>query len=231
MRALQRRDQQGWLTCLFIYPSIHLSIHPSVYLFIHYLSISIRRFTIRSGSCRRKWQPIQYSCLENPMDRGAWQATIHGVASRGRGGPLSVDYKLESQESWWCNPVWVWRPENQGADGASLWVQEPRAPVFKGGRERAPRLRQRVNPALPHRFVRLSASELEDTHLPWRGASAQPGHSCCDHWCSKGLLLSSDSLVAQTVKRLPTMRETRVRSLGWEDPLEKEMATHSSTLA
>ena len=33
------------------------------------------------------------------------------------------------------------------------------------------------------------------------------------------------------VKRLPTMRETRVRSLAWEDPLEKEMATHSSTLA
>ena len=39
------------------------------------------------------------------------------------------------------------------------------------------------------------------------------------------------SLVAQTVKRLSTVRETRVRSLGPEDPLEKEMATHSSTLA
>ena len=39
------------------------------------------------------------------------------------------------------------------------------------------------------------------------------------------------SLVAQTVKRLPAMRETRVPLLGWEDPLEKEMATHSSTLA
>ena len=39
------------------------------------------------------------------------------------------------------------------------------------------------------------------------------------------------SLVAQTVKRLPTMWETRVRSLDWEDLLEKEMAVHSSTLA
>ena len=39
------------------------------------------------------------------------------------------------------------------------------------------------------------------------------------------------SLVAQTVKRLPTMREIRVRSLGREDPLEKEMATHSRILA
>ena len=39
------------------------------------------------------------------------------------------------------------------------------------------------------------------------------------------------SLVAQTVKHLPSMRETWVRFLGWEDPLEKEMAIHSSTLA
>ena len=37
--------------------------------------------------------------------------------------------------------------------------------------------------------------------------------------------------MAQTVKRLPIMRETRVRFLGWEDPLEKEMAIHSSTIA
>ena len=39
------------------------------------------------------------------------------------------------------------------------------------------------------------------------------------------------SLVAQRVKHLPTMQDTWVRSLGQEDPLEKEMATHSSTLA
>ena len=39
------------------------------------------------------------------------------------------------------------------------------------------------------------------------------------------------SLLAQMVKRLPTMWETRVQSWGREDPLEKEMATHSSTLA
>ena len=37
--------------------------------------------------------------------------------------------------------------------------------------------------------------------------------------------------MAQTVKRLPAMQETQVRSLGQEDPLEKEMAIHSSTLA
>ena len=37
--------------------------------------------------------------------------------------------------------------------------------------------------------------------------------------------------ILQSVKNLPAVQETRVRSLGWEDPLEKEMATHSSILA
>ena len=39
------------------------------------------------------------------------------------------------------------------------------------------------------------------------------------------------SLVAQMVKNLLAMQETQVQSLGWEDPLEEEMATHSSILA
>ena len=53
--------------------------------------------------------------------------------------------------------------------------------------------------------------------------------------CQKNLISTpkgwETSLVAQTVKRLPTTWETWVRSLGREDPLEKEMATHSSILA
>ena len=64
------------------------------------------------------------------------------------------------------------------------------------------------------------------------------------NWYHKHLINNSDSLtevvlyiwtntdkVAQTIKRLPTVWETRVRSLGQEDPLEKEMATQPSTLA
>ena len=39
------------------------------------------------------------------------------------------------------------------------------------------------------------------------------------------------SLVIQSIKNMPAMQETRVRSPGWEDPLMKEMATHSSILA
>ena len=42
---------------------------------------------------------------------------------------------------------------------------------------------------------------------------------------------TQDFPVAQTVKHLPTVRDTWARSLGWEDPLERAMATHSSTLA
>ena len=42
---------------------------------------------------------------------------------------------------------------------------------------------------------------------------------------------SLGGVVAQRLKCLPAMRETRVQSLGWEDPLEKDMATHSSILA
>ena len=50
-------------------------------------------------------------------------------------------------------------------------------------------------------------------------------------WACYDLEQCGASLVAQTVKRPPAMQETQVRSLGREDPLEKEMATHSSTLA
>ena len=50
-------------------------------------------------------------------------------------------------------------------------------------------------------------------------------------WYGSPFLSLTASLVAQRVKRFPTMWETWVRSLGQKDPLEKEMATHSSTLA
>ena len=45
------------------------------------------------------------------------------------------------------------------------------------------------------------------------------------------LIFWGASLVAQRLKHLPAMRETRVRALSWEDPLEEGMATHSSILA
>ena len=81
--------------------------------------------------------PLQYSCLENPRDRGTWWAAIYGVAQRRT------------------------RLKQLSSSSSYLWA----------------------------------------------------------------------SLVAQTVKNLPTMRETWILSLGWEDLLEEGMATHSSFLA
>ena len=68
------------------------------------------------------------------------------------------------------------------------------------------------------------------------------GHSFClqgthrfmdqaDKWKGQWFYMWRSALVAQRLKHLPAMQETWVRSLGPEDPLEKEMATHSSTLA
>ena len=48
---------------------------------------------------------------------------------------------------------------------------------------------------------------------------------------AQGPCMLCASLVAQTVKKPPAVQETQVQSLGWEDPLEKGMATHSSILS
>ena len=45
------------------------------------------------------------------------------------------------------------------------------------------------------------------------------------------LITAYVKVIAQSVKNLPAVHETRVQSLGWEDPLEKEMVTHSSLFA
>ena len=71
----------------------------------------------------------------------------------------------------------------------------------------------------------MSACNAEDhTLIPGLGRS--PGEGI-----GYPLQYSWASLVAQKVKNPPAMRETRVRSLGWEDPLEEGMAIHSSILA
>ena len=44
----------------------------------------------REDPLERAWQPLQYFCLENPMDRGAWRATVHGVAESDMPEPNKV---------------------------------------------------------------------------------------------------------------------------------------------
>ena len=83
-----------------------------------------------------------------------------------------------------------------------------------------------------------SLSRVRLFTTPWTAAYQAPpsmGFSRQEYWSGVDpfLLIGLNwaSLVAQMVKHLPIMRETQIQSLGREDPLEKEMATHSSTLA
>ena len=63
------------------------------------------------------------------------------------------------------------------------------------------------------------------------GVSARTIYQCLDSSVKISLAIIWASLVAQLGKNLPAMQESQVRFLGQEDPLEKEMAIHSSTLA
>ena len=81
-----------------------------------------------------------------------------------------------------------------------------------------------------------SISELGRTLGEGNGNPLQ--YSCLDNPMERGAWQSTNftgfclraSLVAQTVKNLPAMQEIQVQSLGWEDPLQKAMAIHSSIL-
>ena len=68
----------------------------------------------------------------------------------------------------------------------------------------------------------------KQTGLYPHGAQSRKGDTRTKHIFFKVIMASQ---VAQAVKNLPAMWETGVQSLGWEDPLEKGMATHSSILA
>ena len=79
--------------------------------------------------------------------------------------------------------------------------------------------------------VSLCFLDLPIVHVSCRSKIAILCCSQINSFCCKTQWLFYCFMVAQTVKRLPTMWEIRVRSLGREDPLNKEMATHSSILA
>ena len=69
---------------------------------------------------RRQWHPFQYSCLENPMDGGAWWATVHGVAkSRTRLSDFTFSFHLHALEKEMAthSSVLVWRIPGTGEPG------------------------------------------------------------------------------------------------------------------
>ena len=85
---------------------------------------------------------------------------------------------------------------------------------------------QGSNPHLLHcRWILLLLSHLRSPHTPL--GNPPPTHT---HEILLSYNKNEGFPVAQTVKNLPAMPETQVQSLGWEDPLENESATHSSIL-
>ena len=108
----------------------------------------------------------------NPMDRGAWQAAVHGITK---------------------SQMWL------GNEAQTIYEGNPLTSICQMGREML-----ELSPGLvaPESTIFVCAPA---PHLAF--------------------------LVAQTVKSPPVMRKIQVRSLGWEDPLEKGMATHCSILA
>ena len=75
--------------------------------------------------------PLQYSCLENPMDGGAWWATVHGVAkSRTRLNDFTLTFHFHALEEEMAthSSVLAWRiPEMGSLVGCRLWVAQSRA--------------------------------------------------------------------------------------------------------
>ena len=101
----------------------------------------------------------------------------------------------------------------------TLWTIAHQVPLFSARiLESFPPLENLRNPGSKPHLLHL---------LLWQADSLPLNHLGSPYLGNQKL----SSLVAQMVKCLPAMRETRVQSLGWEDLLEKETATHSSILA
>ena len=128
---------------------------------------------------------LQYSCLENSMDRGAWWATVHGVTKS------QIRLRLCVLN---CNFLQFYRKTGDG-NGNPLQCSCLENPRDRGAW-----------------WAAICGVTQSQTRL-------------------KRLSSSRASLVAQRLKHVPGIWETWVRSLGWKDPLESEMATHSSILA
>ena len=130
--------------------------------------------------------PLQYSCLENPMDRGPWPATVHGVARVG------------------CNLVT--KPPST-SELLTFWLVR-NYPVHC-----------RMFSSIPGIYSPEVNGHPHPTVVTTKNVS---GHS---KWGFPGALVVMNRLPIQEVS------EVQVLSLDWEDPLQKNRATHSSTLA
>ena len=115
-----------------------------------------------------------------------------------------------------CAPAWAPLPSGEKGswEGAALEAQQSTFQPSSWEKEE-----EQVKTLLPPPVLQRS---LWTSCVCHPNPDAPFGHLCVFAWAP---------LVAQSVKNLPAVQETWVRSLGWEDPLEEGMATHSSILA
>ena len=115
-----------------------------------------------------------------------------------------------------------------------IWTTEGRQQVRNQQEEEGQARLRPVKSAVRHpsSCPKLESEERDFEQPPINAAQSTRNQKCLtSDCCFDDCFSKNPAHVAYTVKHLPTVRETRVRSRGWEDPLEKEMATHSSTLA
>ena len=82
--------------------------------------LCVRQYGIRDTNRRRQWHPLQYSCLENPMDGGAWWAAVHGVAqSQTRLSDFTFTFHFPALEKEMAphSSVLAWRIPGMGEPG------------------------------------------------------------------------------------------------------------------
>ena len=187
--------------------------------------------------------PLQYSYLENPMDGGAWWAAVHGVTkSRTRLSDFTFTFHFHTLEEEMAthSSVLAWRIPGTGEPGGLPSMGLHRvghdwSDLTVAGTTEHTHTHTSISPSATRKLAKLNFN-LPKTHVDINIAVFKKQQHLAG-WDSElprsrdNRFISWVSCIAQSLKHLPAMRKTWVQVPGWEDPLEKEMATHSSILA
>ena len=169
------------------------------------VSINLKQYcSLRLKFCHFKWSEVAQSCpiLYEPVDCSPPGSSIHGILQ----ARILERVAISFSRGW----IGCYRPSNPGGEWTQRLWADSRSYRFE------------------REFAELGSwpqilfNREISFHLVW---IIDPSSMCSSY------LNIVYYLVAQRLKHLPGMLESQVRSLGQEDPLEKEMATHSSILA
>ena len=140
-----------------------------VLLTLPFLPLVALSYRVLHGSIysfqRRQWHPLQHSCLENPMDGGAWWATVHGVAkSRTQLSDFTFTFHFHASEKEMATPLQCFCLENP-RDGGAWW-----AAVYRVAQSRT-------------QLKRLGGSSSSICSFHWSGTPVHSQLEFCMHFC------------------------------------------------